>query len=439
MTTTINPKRAMVPLGDAPIQRVDTDALRMAIISALPGGSKMTSDQANGLAIAAQVGDRNPFAREIYMIPGVGAMDASKSVLSDFNEWLESHNDKAEWEYVDVPQSDRDKMRLDPRDTIVEVRLHLKSLRDSWHEKGEALRSWGVPWQEIVKELGAKPPWYTAYGICRFSEQKDDPKTEKYPRTAEQKWADMDAKYSRIERTQKRGRLAIINKICPVTTEQRRRVKEIARAQARALPPNGHEKNQRLLGRNDIESLLDVPASHVDADGVIQEPEAQAHPLIDDVIEADSRPAETRPDEDQSAAEETGQPDPADEEMATEEDAPLRLSDELEAIKSNLDTLADHYAEQQRTVSEKQAKFLFMLVNETCGKDEQKRKMFTLYLAGHDHFPDISHPYLLAIKDSVIKPRPGDDGYSHPDPEAVKLANRIYNEMRAALGQQPLI
>ncbi len=429
----VNTKRAMIPLGDAPIQKVETDALRMAIMNALPGGTKMTTDQANGLAIASQIGDRNPFAREIYMIPGVGAMDASKSVLSDFNEWLESHNDKAEWEYVDVPQSQREKMHLDERDTIIEVRLHLKSLRDSWREKGEALRSWGVPWQEIVKELGTKPPFYTAYGICRFNEQKDDPKTgpdaPKHPRTAEQKWADMDAKFSRIERTQKRGRIAIINKICPVTTEQRRRVKELSQAKAKVLSPFSHERAQRLLGRNDMESLID-------SDGVIHDTEMQAHPPVDGFIEGDAYPAETQAKQQQDAYEHA-QAEPAESEV--EDDAPLKLSDELEAVKSNLDTLADNYAEQQRTVSEKQAKFLFVLVNETCGKDEQKRKMFTLYLTGHDHFPDISHPYLLAIKDLIIKPRQGDDGYNHPDPDAIKLANRIYNEMRAALGQQPLI
>lgn len=429
-TTTQKPSKAVVPIGESAIQKFDPNDLSRAFMAALPGGGKLSTDQAFGLAIAAQTGDRNPFSGEMQLIPGIGARDAAKSTLADFNEWIERRGDFAEWKYNEnVLPEVRARYGLEDRDLIVEVQLNLKSARDAWREKGEALRAWGVPWQDIVKELGMQPPSYTCYGIVRFNEQKDSKDGDK--KTAEQKWAEMDAKYARIERAKKRGRSAIIVSVCPVTTSQRRRAaKELRQAESDptkfvsmtgkivdALTPDQAARGKDAVWPKGEGYLMDDDAPEHAAtdviDGVVAQTATAAPDIEDDIIEGDEAVSEPAPEK------------------------PIEWPASIVAAKAALDAAAQRYSYNGRATSEKQDGLIMMHLQILTNKDDDMRRVVTKALTGFEHFADLPGPFRLAILNDWLKlrPNPNGNGKTIPCVEAVDNVKVII----ATTGQQVLI
>jgi hypothetical protein len=417
------------PVGNNGISQVD---MSNAIINALPGGKRLSTVQAAGLAVASMATGLSPFLGEIHMTP-IGVMKAAVSDLARFNEWLEAHDDKAEFTYHEPTEEVYKTYAIGPRDTIIEVHLHLQSLFKAWRAQGDALKAWGATYKEIIAEIGSEAPFYTGYGIVRFDEQKDDPPSQRDGRTAVEKWAEMDIKYSRLDRARKRGRTALIRSVCPVTVEQYRRMhyqRELA-LEVQVVHTT-HEARARLLGRSDDESLIDAQGAqrqqHAPVEGDIERaPDAPAttEPAVgatddDDVIEgqAEAVPAQSAP---------VQAPQPQD------------TPEELLRLKARVDSAARRYAENNRQVSERLSKFLFVLLHkELCGGREEKRKTITEFLTGFAHFPDIPPCYLLALKDEFLKPRDSGDGRSTVDPAAVGLADQIVHEMARRQGQQEM-
>jgi hypothetical protein len=423
-----------------PFEKMNMEQAVDAILNVIPNAKNNSTAELRSFVAAGRALHRNVLARELHYIKGIGVADAAVAIQADFDEDLADKNDRAtfvpDW---NVSQEVRDQLGLMPGDLVVLMSCYLRSDAEQWRYNVASLRDAGAPWQEIKEIYGVKPPPAAQmYGVVRQSEQT--PKD----------WAAMDAKYPRRTRCEKRGRIACVRAVNPVTVDQRVRKIEAAQAKATADPdhyyqsardskpvytPVGkmtHEQRAHALGRDNGDSLIDD-------DNVIQG-EARIVSQADEPQQPPADETQAQPPEDAAPQDDPAinDPDPTiPQEEEPQGSTSLNLSPELVDLKNRVDRAATGYANAKP--SEQFSKFMFVMMREACRKNEEMSKAVCAYLTGEARLPDVPMPYLKALHSVVIKPREDEQPdpktgrkLSHPDPAAYQICAAIFRAFNPA-------
>lgn len=441
------------PDGDKSIMdAVSRKEMQSAIKSLLPNGENMSDTKAAALVTVAMTSGRDPFMREVHATD-LGLIDAAKSRMADFNDWLDRRGDAIErWSeerIIHGGESNTARRKElgaeDPRDVVMHVRLHLRSTRKAWQEQGAAMVAMGAPYTDIVAAIGREPaPAAEAYGIVHFAEQKDTNKS-----TAAQKWAEMDSKYSRVERASKRARDLIINKYLPTTTEIRKRsqlgwVERMASAmddptkqitsRGEVVPagaPTTTAQRQQMLGRRqDDDSLLDdnAPARVADIIAANQTPaviEGEATQLdMDGNVMHEPAPSQDWPVCAVCHEETASHGDLCDNCHALDQRATgtagganeVALPPALLEMRLLIQDKAGFFSGKNWTPSAKQSGFTASLLRSACRKDERLYRATLHVLAGQTHWGNVGPFEQYAILKAFLKDKPkgATDEIDHP-------------------------
>jgi len=389
----------------------ETKEIEDAIRAALPGGNNLSTDQVRAAAIAAKTSDLNPFMRELY-VTNTGVMRAASVGVASANEWLARNGDQAEWDYKALGGMNEAELREqlvalghpfdtpDPlsavcnalgvnisTDTVVLAKLFLRKSQEQWRKSVELAIFLGASKEEIRREYGIRPkPDYTAWGIVRFNEQKDDSpgRDGRKGKTAADKWAEMDAKFGRLERAKKRGRSACINGLLPVTTEQRRRMRFDRGADLVSPIDRPMAPTEEPFGPTwDI-----VDGSAVETEPAAPEPVASAPPT--DVIDAE--PEDAPPSHD-------GPWQPPESERPRDVHVPTRLAN----VAARISARALFYQERGWTNTEGQDKLTIAVLSKLTNRDDALRGTVLVVLTGFEHWGDVPPAHRKALLKDWLK------------------------------------
>lgn len=390
----------------------ETKAIEDAFRAALPNGQRLSSDQIRAAAIASQTSDLNPIFGEMH-VTNTGIMGAAKTGQAKANEFLQANGDFAEWDYQNIGAMNADEIRarladlgrptegnfneianrlfqsLDytpSTDHAIYTKIYLRKSCAEWRHNIQMALAMGATPEEIRREWGIRPrPDYAAWGIVRYKEQKTDPKGK----TAQEKWDEMNAKYSPIERAKKRGRTACINALLPVTIDQRRRLGFSRSASELVIAP-------------------------------IPNPPANPSPLWDIVDHPDTVQQTAADIVDAPVVEAIKQDDPPWDEgepvvPQTPVQPPAPLPERISVIFDRLSARRMLYEEKGWLNTEKQDGFTQGILKRMCGKDDALYRTLLNLLSAKEHWGDVTPGRRRAILKDWLKL--GNDGA--PCPEAL--------------------
>ncbi len=425
-----------------------TQDIEDALRSALPNGTTLSTAQIHGAAIAAKVGDRNPFTGEMH-ITNIGNMNAAAAELGDANEWLRQQGDKADWEYFHLgsmghtdlteqcnaqgisDQGDDNTLRTRlceklninlSVDEAVLVRLYRLSTQTQWRTDVQLalkLASTADEIAEVKRLYGFRSKWDTeAWGIVRFAEQKDT----KNGKTAREKWADMDAMMNRVRRAEKRGRSACVTDCIPVTTAMRRNWRSQAnpiQADGELAPATLATPQMRTPDRVDI------------VDGVVTQAATQTEPQPDDTDVADAEfLAATL-----AAQHETGDENNTNANLPTQTLPPFAWPDDVLRERDLLLSKASNYRMNNRSFSDRQESMtLNVLARTLCKNSDAHRHAITEALCNQTHWGDVDLHTKLALLNDWLRVVKDEKGYYQPSQSCCASANAIW---KAAGLQRP--
>lgn len=378
----------------------DTKAIEDAFRAALPNGQRLSSDQIRAAAIASQTSDLNPIFGEMH-VTNTGIMGAAKTGQAKANEFLQANGDFAEWDYKNIGAMSADEIRarlaefgrptegefgditkrlydaLDynpSNDHAIHTKIYLRKSIAEWRHNVQMALAVGATPEEMRREYGIRPrPDYAAWGIVRFKEQKTDPRGK----TAQEKWDEMNAKYSPVERAKKRGRTACINALLPVTIDQRRRLGFSRQGGDVVIAPIQNASSPDLGPKWDI-------VDHPDA---VQQTAA-------DIVDAHAMEAA-----------EPGDPpwddDPVSLQMPIQ--APPPLPDRISALFDRLSARRMLYEENGWLNTEKQDNLVQGILKRLCGKDDGLYRSLLNAIAAKEHWGDVSPGRRRAILKDWLK------------------------------------
>jgi hypothetical protein len=379
----------------------DTKSIEDTLRAALPNGQRLTSDQIRAAAIAAQTTDLNPIVGELH-ITNTGIMGAAKVAQAKANEFLQTNGDFAEWSYQNIGSMSADEMRarladlgrstkgdfneivnelykaLDynpSADHAVYTKLYLRKSNAEWRHNVEMALALGATPEEVRREYGIRPrPDYAAWGIVRFKEQKSDPKGK----SAQEKWDEMNMKYSPLERAKKRGRTACINALLPVTTDQRRRF-------------GFTQKGEDIV----ISRLADQPQVKQNFKFDIVDHPEPAGPSAADIVDTTTSELDDEP------------PFDVDEPDTTPRNVPqspvASIPPRIDQLFNRLSAKRAMYEEKGWLNSEKQDGFLMGVLRRMCGKDDGLYKTMLKLLTAQEHWGDVPPGRRRAILKDWLK------------------------------------
>lgn len=392
-----------------PFNAITNENLADAFRALVPNGKNMDTAKLKAAALAMKATNRNLFAREGY-VTELGWMESARARASDARELLASQGDCIEkWLYETDPKRflDPDIIARDSidltKDIIIEVRPQIESLRKKWMADRAEMRASGEDVETINAVLG-KQPYPYAYGIVRFAEQTDDAgKTN--GKTAVQKWAEMDNKYSRTERAKKRGRDLVHAAMFHVSTDQRQaiaaqRAVGIMNALANGdhIHHDGHispalklSPTQRAAMRPSDDDSLIIESTATEA----PPPRPQATSAPDEVVDITDEYSQPESDE---PAQPEGEP-------IIEQQAAPKLPDSVAAIVNPIKEKAAFYESKGWALSDKQNNlFNIFFASKLVGKNEDNIKTLKLALFGCEHLADANPAMKKAVWTEFIKP-----------------------------------
>lgn len=196
-------KQSVERYGDDRSLRLEIRAAR----SGLPGMANAEDSEVLALMIAGKMSGLNPYAGEIYMIPGKGVMVASKVKAADAVASAAKRGDFLVIEFDHVPPAlpiGQD-LGLEASDVAYMCRIKSSKAEDRWYAQRRAiideLKALGAQRAEIEQALDErlpKPPEYRAVGIVKGGEDFGDSKKK-------------SVAFTRADRAKKRALIKCLN------------------------------------------------------------------------------------------------------------------------------------------------------------------------------------------------------------------------------------
>lgn len=391
------------------VQRYGDDralALEMrSLRRSLPGLAQVDDADLGALVIASKFSNLNPYAGEIYMIPGKGVMTASKIKAADAVAAAAKRGDtlSISFDRVNPDTALYVDLALEDGDTAYQCRIISSKARQAWYNHRLAvvneMRALGYSRPEMESALAEQfphPPEYTAVGVVKKAENFGDAS----------KKAEV---FSRADRARKRALIKCLN-VNGLAAPDQRSYGGVALAEED--PVDGQYTVSPAPAKTPSEIQAEIEPEWAAAMNAAQESEIVAEELY--------------------AAQEPEHETPA---HSAQKPAPMIETLRVRAIVARS---ALQYKTDARKASDPQRKLAFAALQEACAGNDLVRHMIQKAIADIEHFRDAPDYTILALID-WLKPAKNGDGKYHPSASSVQDVAKVVAEQNVAAGQQSLI
>jgi hypothetical protein len=214
----------------------------------VPGGQRLTKEEATDLAVYSLMTDLNPFNQEAYYLPKVGPVAGVVGFRKKANEWLDAKHGPAARFWCEFFPAEEGEADFDAKKGDIAYRCVLHDSEAKRHWEGQMIHNLGAlkksgmttkeAW-EIARELAGPEPVWTAVGKVDHRESFV--------------YGDKPDKWDRHERAKKRAEKWAIRKAYPSVNIPDREIDgEIVEGIVREMPdepeyPHADKSNQQLL------------------------------------------------------------------------------------------------------------------------------------------------------------------------------------------------